>query len=134
MDREGEIRSVIAARVLAAKEMGDLSENAEYTQALDDKAMNEGRIEELKEIIKNAVLVGPQKSNRVIAVGATVTVKSNHAERKFTIVGASEADPTIGLISNETPLGGALIGKKKGEEVEVHTPSGPMKYKILEIG
>ncbi|OGN29727.1 MAG: hypothetical protein A3A33_04520 [Candidatus Yanofskybacteria bacterium RIFCSPLOWO2_01_FULL_49_25] len=132
-DREGELRGLIAKRILAAKEMGDLSENAEYAEAREEQGINEGRIEELKEILRTAVLISTNQKNEIIAVGATVMLKAGSAEREYTIVGASEADPIKGFISNETPLGAALIGRKKGEEIDVQIPNGKMKYKILKI-
>ena len=133
-ERRGSIRTEITRKILDAKELGDLAENAEYTEAKESQGFNEGRIAELEEIIKNAVVIGPNHKHEVVTVGATVKVKSaERGEQKFTIVGAAEADPIQGFISNESPLGTAFIGRKKDEEVEVKTPSGVAKYKILEI-
>ncbi|MEK7615837.1 MAG: transcription elongation factor GreA [Patescibacteria group bacterium] len=132
-EREGTIRAEIARRILDAKELGDLSENAEYAEARESQGMNEGRIQELQDIIKNAIVIGPNQQNKTVMVGSTVSVKFNGNERQFTIVGPSESNPTQGFISNESPLGMAFIGKKKGEEFEVLVPSGKMKYKILDI-
>ena len=132
-EREGTIRADIARRILEAKELGDLSENAEYAEARESQGMNEGRIEELKDVIKNAVVIGPNQQNKVVTVGSTVSVRFNASERQFTIVGPAESNPMQGFISNESPLGTAFIGKKKGEEFEIHVPSGKMKYKILDI-
>lgn len=116
-----------------AKELGDLSENAEYTEAKELQSFNEGRISELEDTIRNAVVVSPQQQHSVVMVGSTVKVKSKHGEQKFTIVGASESNPAEGFISNESPLGSAFLGHKTGEEVEVKTPGGVVKYVILEI-
>jgi transcription elongation factor GreA len=132
-DRKGEIRTDITRRILAAKELGDLSENAEYAEAKESQSFNEGRIDELEVIIKEAVVIGNNSKHDIITVGATVKSKSHFGEHKFTIVGPSESDPTQGFISNESPLGQAFIGRKKGEEIEVKTPGGVVKYKILEI-
>ena len=132
-ERRGQIRVDITRKILEAKELGDLSENAEYIEAKDAQGFNEGRIGELEDIIKNAVIINPNQKKEIVAVGATVRVKSQHGEQKFTIVGASESNPAQGFISNESPLGTAFIGKKKSEEVEVKTPMGMTKYKIVEI-
>jgi transcription elongation factor GreA len=132
-DRKGEIRNDITRRILSAKELGDLSENAEYAEAKELQSFNEGRIGELEEIIKEAVVIGANGRHDVVTVGSTVKSKSVHGEHKFTIVGPSESDPTQGFISNESPLGNAFIGHKKGEEIEVKTPGGIVKYKIVEI-
>jgi transcription elongation factor GreA len=132
-ERKGPIRAEITRKILEAKELGDLSENAEYMEAKESQSFNEGRIVELEEIIKSAVVIGPNQKRELVTVGSTVRVESIHGEQKFTIVGAVESDPAQGFISNESPLGTAFLGRKKGEEVEVKTPSGVIKYKILEI-
>jgi len=128
-----EKRKEIAARIRAAKELGDLSENAEYQDAKDEQAFNEGKIFELANIVKSAIVV--QKNNRhdIVAVGNTVKVKKDSKEREFMIVGSNEADPLVGRISNESPIGRALLGKRKGDAVEVETPAGTSKYEILSI-
>lgn len=131
--REHVLRLDIARKILEAKELGDLSENAEYAEAREAQGMNEGRIEELKDAIKNGVIMGPNHQHKVVAVGSTVSVKFNGKERAFTIVGPAESNPAEGFISNESPLGAAFVGKKKGEELEVLVPSGKIKYKILDI-
>lgn len=133
-ERKAEIRVEITRKILAAKELGDLSENAEYAEAKEMQSFNEGRIAELEDMIKNAVIINPHQKLEVVVVGSTVRVKSvEHGEQKFTIVGAAESDPLQGFISNESPLGTAFIGHKKTEEIEVKTPGGMVKYKILEI-
>ena len=132
-ERRGPIRTEITRKILDAKELGDLSENAEYFEAKELQGFNEGRIVELEEIIKNAVVIGPNQKHEVVTVGSTVKVSSAHGEQKFTIVGAAESNPVQGFISNESPLGMAFIGRKKNEEVEVKTPAGLTTYKILEI-
>ncbi len=132
-ERKSEIRADITKRILEAKELGDLSENAEYILAREMQSFNEGRIVELEDIVKNAQLISPQQKKEIVMIGSTVRVSSVHGEQKFTIVGAAESNPIQGFISNESPLGMAFLGRKKNEEVEVKTPSGSAQYKILEI-
>lgn len=127
-------RPEIIERIKRAKELGDLSENAEYHDAREEQSFIEGRILELREMINNAVIISDNNgSSKTAQVGSTVKVKIAGIEKDFTIVGPAEADPLTGLISNESPLGRAFIGHKKGEEVEVITPKGKVKYKILKI-
>ena len=127
-------RKEITARIESAKELGDLSENAEYQTAKDDQALNEGRIMELEEIINRAVVIQARGGNE-IALGSRVTVQSEkNAHKEFVIVGATEANPQLGLISNESPLGRVLLGRQAGDEVQVITPAGTMNYQILAIG
>ena len=133
-ERKSEIRADITRKILAAKELGDLSENAEYAEAKQMQGFNEGRIVELEEMIKNAVIISPHQRPEAVVVGSTVRVKSEqHGEQKFTIVGAAESNPIQGFISNESPLGTAFLGRKKSEAIEVKTPGGVVTYKILEI-
>jgi len=133
-ERKGPIRAEITRKILEAKELGDLAENAEYIEAKELQGFNEGRIVELEEVIKSAVVIGPNQKHELVSVGSTVKVESaERGEQKFTIVGAAESDPLQGFISNESPLGTAFLGHKKDDKVEVKTPSGVIKYKILEI-
>lgn len=125
-------RRETAERIEKAKELGDLSENAEYAEAKDDLAFIEGRILELEDFINRSVVINRQLSDKV-APGSKVTIKSKDKEKVYTIVGPNEADPAQGFISNETPLAQALLGKQKGETVEVKTPSGAVKYSIIKI-
>lgn len=127
-------RREIAERIERAKELGDLSENAEYSEAKDAQALNEGRILELSNTLKNVTVVDSSGSKSEVMMGSTVTVKSDGKEKTYTIVSFNEADPLNGLISNESPLGLAFIGKKKGDEVSVETPRGTISYKIVRIG
>ena len=113
--------------------MGDLSENAEYTEAKESQAFNEGRIRELEEIIKNAAIISKKPSCDSVEIGCEITVQNKIGKKTFFIVGSQEADPMRGKISNESPLGRTFLGKKKGDEVIVQTPSGKIHYKILEI-
>ena len=132
-EREGTTRPDIARKIAEAKQLGDLSENAEYAEAREAQGMNEMRIEELKDILKNAVLLDTRQKSHIVIIGSTIMLESKAGKREYTIVGPAESDPANGFISNETPLGRALMGHKKGDEVEISVPSGKMKYKILDI-
>ncbi|MFH1769388.1 MAG: transcription elongation factor GreA [Parcubacteria group bacterium] len=132
-ERKGSKRIEITKRIAEAKELGDLSENAEYAEAREEQGMNEGRIEEIQGVINSAVIVDNSSRGSKIAVGSTIVAKVDGDERTFTIVGANEAEPSAGFISNESPIGLALIEKEKGDEVEVQTPSGKVKYKIKDV-
>jgi transcription elongation factor GreA len=126
-------RKEIAERIERAKELGDLSENAEYSEAKDAQALNEGRILELTNILKNVTVVQNNNTGHEVNMGSKVTVKSDSGEKQYTIVSFNEADPVNGKISNESPIGVAFLGKRKGEAVEVETPRGIIKYKIMKI-
>ncbi|PIR75278.1 MAG: transcription elongation factor GreA [Candidatus Magasanikbacteria bacterium CG_4_9_14_0_2_um_filter_42_11] len=124
----------IAQRIDEAKQMGDLSENAEYHDARDQMAWAQSRVLEIEAILLNAKVITATGSNDgFVDLGATVVVKVNGKEKEYTIVGAQEADPLAGKISNESPLGGAFLGKKKGDKVEVKVPAGMQEYKILSV-
>lgn len=127
-------RKEIADALEYAKSLGDLSENAEYHQAREDQANCEDRIGHIEQILKNAEVVD-KRSSGTVGVGTTVTVvrKGEKEERKFTLVGSEEADSFGGKISNESPLGAALIGKAKGDTVSVPTPKGSIEYTIKSI-
>lgn len=127
-------RKEIAERIERAKELGDLSENAEYSEAKDAQALNEGRILELAGILKNVTIVesiGNKKGE--VDMGSKVTASINGKEKVYEIVSFNEADPLNGKISNESPLGMAFLSKKKGDEVKVDTPKGEMTYKIINV-
>ncbi len=126
-------RKEIAERIERAKELGDLSENAEYSEAKDAQALNEGRVMELSNTLKNVTVVEKASNGDHIVMGSTIVVKSNGQEKEYTIVSFNEADPLNGLISNESPLGVAFIGKRKGETVDVETPRGIVQYKIVKV-
>lgn len=126
-------RKEIAERIERAKELGDLSENAEYSEAKDAQALNEGRILELTNTLKNVTVVQNSGSSEKVMMGSKITVKIDDKEKQYTIVSFNEADPLSGKISNESPIGVAFLEKKKGDNVEVETPRGIMKYKILKI-
>lgn len=127
-------RKEIADALEYAKSLGDLSENAEYHQAREDQANCEDRITHIEQILKNAVIMDTHVTG-VVHVGSTVTVKKkgDKEARTFALVGSEEADSISGKISNESPLGEALIGKKKGDTVTVHAPKGEMEYTVVEV-
>lgn len=126
-------RREIANRIQKAKDMGDLSENAEYSEAKDAQAFNEGRIAELVTMLKNLTVVENENNKNEVGMGSTVILKTADKEKTFTIVSFNEADPLTGKISNESPLGRALDGKKPGEKTIVKTPRGEIEYKIISI-
>ena len=126
-------RKEIADRIEMAKELGDLSENAEYGEAKDSQALNEGRILELSAMLKNVTIVDKVTDSEHVSMGSEVVAKINDKEKHYKIVSFNESDPLNGLISNESPLGVAFIGKKKGESVDVETPRGLMHYKIVKV-
>ncbi len=122
----------IAKRIDEAKQQGDLSENAEYTQAREDMSWVQGRLLELEQIITNSKIITHQTTG-VVGVGSVVIATINGKDRDLTIVGPQEVNPAKGLISNESPLGQALIGHKAGETVEVSAPAGKIKYTIKAV-
>lgn len=128
-------RPEVLARVTQARNMGDLSENAEYVAAREELTFIDGRIDELEIILKQAVIIRDVKSsNHVVKLGSTVTLHSNGKKEIFTVVGEWEADPTNKKISHESPLGKVLIGKKVGEKVQVEAPAGKITYSVVSIG
>jgi transcription elongation factor GreA len=132
---KGPERAEISARLRSAIQMGDLSENADYHKAKEDQAFLEGRIQELEYILKNAIVVEAHNGEReFVDVGARVTVQEEDLDPEtYLLVGAKEADPRNGKISNESPIGRALIGKRVGERVNVQTPGGEISLKIIKL-
>jgi transcription elongation factor GreA len=126
-------RRQVAERIKTAKEFGDLSENAEYHAAKEEQSFIEGRISELEELIRRASVIKKSTAKDEVAIGSTVEVKINGGHGVFTIVGSAEADPTSGKISNESPLGRALLGKAEGEQIQVEAPGGTVSYTIHKI-
>ena len=128
-------RNEVAERLHAAMEEGDIDENAEYDDAKNEQAFVEGRILMLENMLKNAVLIDEQVSNREeVTLGAIVTiVEDNNPPEEYHVVGAAEADPTQGKISNESPLGRALIGRRVGDSVQVNAPAGLLTFRIAAI-
>lgn len=129
-----ETRKEIAERLEQAKALGDLSENSEYIEAKEAQTANETRILELNDILQNAVLIEKTQTD-VVAVGVRVIAKRADLDdvHEFIIVGSEEADPDQKKISHESPIGKAMLGKKKGEEANVFTPRGVVCYKIEDI-
>lgn len=129
----GPRREELAQRLRSAIQMGDLSENADYHKAKEDQAFLEGRIQEIEAILRTATIVEKTQSD-VVTVGSVVTIQEdNYDPETYSIVGASEADPRKGKISNESPFGKALLDHKVGDEVEAEAPGGKVKLKILKI-
>ena len=126
-------RQEIARRLQEAKDLGDLSENAEYFEAKEAQSLNENRIAELEELLKNAVVIKTPSAEDVVRIGSTIETKSNSNTEVFSLVGSAEAKPQEGKISNESPLGRAFLGKRAGDEIEIKTPGGTVKYKIIKI-
>lgn len=131
---KGPGRIDIARRLRHAVEMGDLSENADYISTKEDQAFLEGRIQELEIILRDAVVIYANASSDTVGLGSIVIVRENGRDPEtFKIVGVKEADPRMGKISHESPIGNAIIGKRAGEEVSLKTPRGETIIKILEI-
>jgi transcription elongation factor GreA len=125
-------RKAVVERIKEAKGFGDLTENSEYEDAKNEQAFIEGRIQELEDIIKKAKIIAKAVGDKV-SIGSKVKVKSDGGEETFILVGRDETDPSSGKISFDSPLGRALLNKSRGDEVEVKTPSGKIKYKIVSI-
>jgi len=126
-------RFEIAERIEKAKDLGDLSENAEYSEAKDAQALNDGRIMELAAMVKNSMVVNKKSDTQHVSMGSEVTVEVAGAKKTYTIVSFNEASPADGKISNESPIGMAFLGKQKGDTVMVETPRGEILYKIVSI-
>lgn len=125
-------RKELAGRLEAAKELGDLSENADYQQAKEDSAWTEGRINELEDLVSRAIIAHTPKAG-VVSIGSTVTVTSGSQTRVFMIAGATEADPAHGKISAESPIGSALLGAHAEDDILVNTPSGAVRYHVVKV-
>lgn len=133
-------RQEVAQRLKEAISYGDLSENSEYEEAKNEQAFVEGRILELEQKIKNAKIISEKKSDarrgKEVEIGCTVTLQNktdNDDPERYTIVGSTEADPLDHKISNESPIGKALLGRIKGDTVEIASPSGSIRYEILGV-
>ena len=127
-------RREVADHIRVAKEDGDITENAGYEAAKSEQAFLEGRIMTLEAMLKNAVFIEENEPTDVVKPGCRVTVVEEGGEPEtFQIVGSAEADPAHGRISNESPLGRALLGHKAGEEVSIQTPGGPSRFQIVHI-
>ena len=133
---QNEKRREVAERIRVAREFGDIAENAEYDDAKNEQAMLEHKIAQLEERLSNARVISKRDVDlSVVSIGAKVKLRDVDAKRtdEYFIVGSAEANPAELKLSNESPVGKAIIGKKKGETVEVATPRGSLKYKILDI-
>ena len=128
-------RKEVAGRIEYAKDLGDLSENAEYSDAKEEQARVETRIAELTAMVRNAVIIEPTSAtNGFVVVGSSVEVKNEKNDKKtFQIVGSQEADPAAGKISNESPIGRLLIGKKVGDTVTYKSPRGILVFDVINI-
>jgi len=125
-------RPAIIKAIAAAREEGDLRENAGYDAARHDQAMTERRIREIEDRIRRAVIIDPTKATSV-QIGTTVTIEIDGEEEEYTIVGAIEAKPAQGKISNESPIGKALLGRKAGDVIDIRTPASVLKAKVVSI-
>lgn len=125
-------RGAIADKIADARGFGDLSENAEYDAAREEQGLVESRIIEIEDILLNAEIIKPGRSSKVV-LGSKVTLKTGTKTMSYTVVGPVEADPLEGKISNESPIGTALMGKKVGESVTIATPKGDTTYEIVSI-
>lgn len=126
-------RPQVLAKIKEAVSYGDLSENSEYEDAKNEQGFVEGRIAELEHILTTSEVVKGGSGNGTVALGSQVTVKQNDSQQTFTIVGPAEADPGSGMVSNESPIGRALLGTKQGDSVDVQTPKGSAAYQILKV-
>jgi transcription elongation factor GreA len=125
-------RPRVAARIHDAKQDGDISENAEYEDAKQEQSFLEGRIATLEAQLKNAEVIAANNGD-MVGIGSRVVIKGDEGDETFTIVGSAEASPREGRISNESPVGAALMNKKKGDKVTVQTPAGSAAYTVVSI-
>ncbi|QQS20544.1 MAG: transcription elongation factor GreA [Candidatus Moraniibacteriota bacterium] len=132
-ERRSAVRQKIALAIKEAKEQGDLSENAEYSEAKREQNENESRIAELEASLKEAVVARHNHKSSGVQIGSTVKARLRGREMTFTIVGSNEVDPSAGKISHESPLGKAFLNKEKGARIAVETPAGSMEYDIVEV-
>jgi len=127
-------RSEIAERIQEAKDLGDLSENAEFSAAKNEQSFNEGKILELEDILRSAIMIEGKGRTDIVSIGSRVKVKINNSqEQEYTVVGDNDTDPFHGKISHRSPLGQAFLGKRVGESGEIRVPKGIMKFKIINI-
>jgi len=134
-ERKTILRQQISQRIQEAQTQGDITENAEYAEAKEAQSFNEGRIMELENLIKSAVVI-PQKpiTKNTVQIGSQIVVKDKKGQKfEFIIVGSADTNPIEGKISNESPLGQAFLDHKQGDEIDVLTPRGKVRYKIVKI-
>lgn len=123
----------VTIKIKDAREMGDLSENAEYHEAKNEQSFLMGKEQEIEQKVKNAVVIEKVENKGVVQVGSTVEIEDDGEKMKYQIVGSDEADPISGRISVDSPIGSALIGHKKGDSIKVKTPAGVSVCKIISI-
>jgi transcription elongation factor GreA len=126
-------RGDIADAIKTARELGDLAENAEYQSAMAEKERNDNRIAEIENILQNVEIIKKPRGGRQVQLGSVVKLKNDGKTKQFQVVGTVEADPLEGKISDESPIGQALLGKKEGEVVAIATPTDTTSYKIVNI-
>ena len=126
-------RGPVAERIKSAREFGDLAENAEYSSARQEQERLETRISEIEHILQNHEVIKKPKGDSKVQLGSTIKLKDDNKTKEFQVVGTVEADPLNGKISDESPIGRALMGKKVGDNVEIETPVESSTYKIVEI-
>jgi len=133
-ERKTSLRQQIAKRIQEAQTQGDISENLEYAAAKEAQAFNEGRILELENLVRNAIVISKKRRKDIVQVGSQIVVKDEKGKKiEFNIVGSEDANPLEGKISNESPMGRSFLGHKAGDEINVQTPKGGVKYKIIRI-
>jgi transcription elongation factor GreA len=131
---KGPRRAELAKRLREAIQQGDLSENADYSATKEDQAFVEGRIQEIETLLRQAVVIDGQSPDGAVALGSHVTIQEDGGQpEKYQLVGHTEADPSKGRISNESPIGQALMGAHKGDQVQTQTPGGTITFTILEV-
>lgn len=131
--RSSQTRKEIAEKISAAKELGDLSENFEYHEAKEQQGLNESRILQVADMIRDAVIVEESIGGTTLGLGTTFVVEVNGGKKTYSLVGSNESDPLLGKISNESPIGLAFMGHEVGDVIEIKTPGGAMTYKIISI-
>jgi len=131
---KGPRREKLSQRLRSAIQMGDLAENADYHKAKEDQGFLEGRIQEIEVILRNAVIVEKSANTDAVSIGSHVTIQeADLPPETYQVVGVKEANPRNGKISNESPIGSAIMDRKVGDVVEADTPNGKMKFRILKI-
>jgi transcription elongation factor GreA len=133
VELKGNGRQAVADRLKQAKELGDLSENFDYQEAREDQGRLEQRINELEEVLRSSVIIKKSASTLTVRIGSKVQVEKNGGIVNYTIVGSNEAKPAEGFISNESPIGRGILGKKVGDVLKIKAPKGEVTYRILAI-
>jgi transcription elongation factor GreA len=126
-------RGAIAEKIAEARDYGDLSENAEYDAAREEQGLVESRVAEIEDVLLNAEIIGASRSSKV-SLGSKIELKTGRKTVEYHIVGPVEADPASGKISNESPIGLALMGKKVGDTATITTPKGEINYEVVKVG